>query len=330
MKYCINCGNEMDNDAKFCQNCGTAAYKSSNIDEMNRETMYEGKIHKCPNCGEIINSFDIICSSCGWEIRSKKSTNSVKELEIKLEKIEEKRVYEKRGFFNTATLLTSLSKTDEQKISLIKSFAVPNTKEDILEFTILATSNINEKAYDSANTRVSKSEREISDAWLSKVKQVYIKATQSNFDDETINTINKLYETCLTDIKKSKKKGIIKWVLLFWWIPAIIIALIGANIYAPIDEAKELKRLNAIVEEIEIQIDNHEYKYALMNAKSLVYSGTITNDEQKRKWIIKREYWIDQIKEKAKENGVSLDFKINNEDSNNYDEFITGFEKADF
>ena len=60
-----------------------------------------------------------------------------------------------------AERLQSVSKTDEQKISLIKSFAVPNSKEDLLEFMILATSSMNMSVYDSANTSISKSEKEV-------------------------------------------------------------------------------------------------------------------------------------------------------------------------
>lgn len=65
--------------------------------------------------------------------------------------------------------------------------------------------------------------------------------------------------------------------------------------------------MDAIVEEIESQLAEGEYKYALMNADGLVYSGAIKNEEQSRKWEIKREYWIDIVIEEAAENGVVLE-----------------------
>ena len=34
---------------------------------MNNE--FKGKVYKCPNCGEILQSFSLICPSCGYEIR---------------------------------------------------------------------------------------------------------------------------------------------------------------------------------------------------------------------------------------------------------------------
>ena len=34
-----------------------------------RKTVYEGQLHKCPNCGELLDAFRSHCSSCGYEIR---------------------------------------------------------------------------------------------------------------------------------------------------------------------------------------------------------------------------------------------------------------------
>lgn len=36
---------------------------------------------------------------------------------------------------------------DEQKIDLIRNFSIPNTKEDVLEFIVLAAANIDLKVY---------------------------------------------------------------------------------------------------------------------------------------------------------------------------------------
>lgn len=109
----------------------------------------------------------------------------MREFALKLEAIESKREYEKPyGFFASAGAQQRVSKTDEQKISLIKSFSVPNSKEDMLEFMILATSNMNMLVYDSfASTSLSKGEREINAAWFAKVQQVYEKAKRSHSMD---------------------------------------------------------------------------------------------------------------------------------------------------
>lgn len=102
---------------------------------------------------------------------------------------------------------------------------------------------------------------------------------------------------------------------------------------APISERKEVARLDAIVAEIEAQLEKGEYKYALMNADTLVYSGTVRNEEQERQWIIKREYWVDRVIEEAAENGIILERPIDAEGSeetmdDSGDGFVEGFKKG--
>jgi len=179
MSYCKKCGVKLEEGAKICHKCGSPANESDTTSSQRREE-YVGKIYKCPSCGEILKSFEINCPACGYELRDAKPSNAVKEFALKLEAIESKREYEKPyRIFSAAQAMQRVSKTDEQKISLIKSFIVPNSKEDMLEFMILATSSMNMQAYDSANTSMSKSEKEINSAWFSKVQQVYEKAKRS-------------------------------------------------------------------------------------------------------------------------------------------------------
>ena len=225
MAYCVNCGTEIVPNAKFCQKCGHPTGAQS--DNATRKQEFAGKIYKCPNCGEVLKAFEINCPACGYELRGTKASTAVKEFALKLEAIESKREYEKpRGLFAAAEAQQRISKTDEQKISLIKSFSIPNSKEDMLEFMILATSSMNMRTYDSANTNISKSEKEINAAWFSKVQQVYEKAKRSYSTDSTFTEIKALYDSCNEEIKKSKKKGVVKWVLMFGWMP-ILFAEIG-------------------------------------------------------------------------------------------------------
>ena len=331
--FCPYCGTKLDDGARFCKNCGEAVSDTAEQipkaqqteapdgNPSERKTVYEGYIHKCPNCGEVLDSFAVNCPTCGYELRGARASSAVKEFSLKLEAIESRREYEKPlGPFAVLNAQQRVSKTDEQKISLIKSFSVPNTKEDMLEFMILATSSMNMRIYDSTNTSVSKSEKEINAAWFSKVQQVYEKAKRSYSTDSIFAEIQTLYDSCNAEIKKSKKKGVIKWGLMFGWMPVLFaVIFIWIGIYSPISEKKEIARLEAIVVEIEAQLKRGEYKYALMNAETLVYSGSIRNEEQERQWAVKREYWIDKIIEEAADDGIILELPAENGEDDSTD-----------
>ena len=175
MTFCNKCSSKVVDRAKFCQKCGAAINGAPSNHESQRQQEYAGKSYKCPNCGEVLKSFVTNCPSCGFELRGTKATRSVREFALKLEAIEAQREYEKpSGIFKNTTIL-EISKTDQQKINLIQNFSVPKTKEDILEFMILATSNIRVDT-SSISTVVTASDKAISEAWNSKIKQAYTKA----------------------------------------------------------------------------------------------------------------------------------------------------------
>lgn len=305
MPFCTNCGKELFDGEKFCSNCGAA---TGVADNSKRTSVYDGELHKCPNCGEILKSFEINCPACGYELRSVKASSAVKEFASKLEAIEARREYEKpRGLFARAEALQRVSKADEQKISLIKSFAVPNSKEDILEFMILATSSINLNAYDNTSGTVTKSDKELNAAWLAKVEQVFEKARRSFSTDNTFGEIEYLYKKCQEAIKKKKKKVLIKWILMVGWIPlAWIILIAGLLISGPKDEAAELDRLDAIVSEVQDALEHEEFSHALRIADSIDYQRY--DVEMERKWDIEREYWVEKVLTEASAHGVELEY----------------------
>lgn len=169
MGFCIKCGHALAEGAHFCGNCGVAIGEAHTEPEQ-RKTVYEGELHKCPNCAERLNSFMSSCPSCGYELRGTRNKSRVDELANKLE----------------------LAESAEQKISIIRNFYIPNTKEDIYEFVILATSNMNSYDYDY-------------EAWDAKLQQAYQKATISFGDTQEFHYIHQLY----TQIQKHKKQKVL-------------------------------------------------------------------------------------------------------------------------
>ena len=306
MAFCVSCGVQLVEGAKYCQKCGEPVKRHS-IDSSGRQQEYVGKVYKCPQCGEVLKSFVMNCPACGHELRGVKASSAVKEFALKLESIESRREYERPGgLFARAEALQRVSKTDEQKISLIKSFVVPNSKEDILEFMILATSSINLNAYDTTNG-ASKSNQELNAAWLSKVQQVYEKTKRSYASDNVFGEIKHLYDECHDSIKKKKKSVIRKWILMIGgpWILllAICVLLIPMSLK---EESEELERLDNIVLDVQKALENEEYSHALRIADSIDYQGY--DVEMERKWDLEKEYWLEKVLAEAAAHGVDLEY----------------------
>ena len=157
----------------------------------------------------MLDAFRSHCPSCGYEIRDARSSSSVRELAQKLERIEAERmapIEEKKSlikmvfgkYFKEEDEVEEAQKRFEkhkrqQKTNLIINFSVPNTREDILEFMILASSNIDvKKGIDD----------EVSKAWLSKLDQVYEKAKLLMGNKPSFAQIK-----CIYDRKKANTKA---------------------------------------------------------------------------------------------------------------------------
>lgn len=56
MPYCTNCGHEIHEGEKFCAGCGEPIHLDGHGDNTKRTVVFEGKLHKCPHCGEIISA----------------------------------------------------------------------------------------------------------------------------------------------------------------------------------------------------------------------------------------------------------------------------------
>ena len=178
-----------------------------------RGSASEGLTHKCPICGENIPSFTAKCPSCGYEFRELEVSSVVQEFAKQLHEIDSKRA--PKSTFNQMKGEMGFSNADyydEKKISLIQNFNVPNTKEDICEFLILATSNINENMYFNFASHQDKSfEKRLSDAWMAKANQVYSKAILSLSTDPDFANVRYIYESKIQAVNNKTKMA---WVVI--------------------------------------------------------------------------------------------------------------------
>ena len=166
--------------------------KEQSLNQTNVKSNKEGELKKCPSCGSPVQSFATKCSDCGHEFRGIVAANSVKELYKELSSIEieeRNRIKTKMSFFQGGQAMTdhNLEIAIANRISTtISSFAVPNSKEDILEFLSLALpqSKVKISKLFGMNGYVDKPKETIKTAWISKCEQVIIKAKFSMKDDK--------------------------------------------------------------------------------------------------------------------------------------------------
>jgi len=224
--FCSNCGTKQNIGAKFCHGCGAAVGTVLQEDKKETDTIppipqttlqpshserqqeYIGKILKCPNCGAQITETTAICPNCGIQITGKVAVGSVQNFKEQLMNIESSR--KKNGIGEMFGL--SLDPADQKKLSLIRSFPIPNTVDDILEFMMLAIANIDVSLskktvfnqYQSSMKSVEMGTtmpRTLSDAWVAKMQQVYQKAEMLIPNDPAFSGIQKIYYEKMKELK---------------------------------------------------------------------------------------------------------------------------------
>ena len=209
MPFCSNCGNELNEKDKFCAKCGKAVENNNNITA--RSQVFEGNIHKCPNCGAVVNAFVTKCETCGFEFRDSNTSFAVSELSKRINEIEATRKPTKNSALGAAFGITSSNIVDDKLENLIRSFSIPNTKEDIFEFMILASSNIDSSLFNVyANGAMMPQERvdklKVTKAWIAKFEQAYEKARLSFGSDPDFIRIEEIYQSKQKEIKQDKGK----------------------------------------------------------------------------------------------------------------------------
>lgn len=101
----------------------------------------------CPNCGAQVQAMTLRCD-CGYEFTKAKAVSSVNLLYDKLNSVTLTEAEEK-----TVKKATTAEEQDmlrknmliEKKISIISTYPVPNSKEDLLEFLSISVSEANKK-----------------------------------------------------------------------------------------------------------------------------------------------------------------------------------------
>lgn len=170
---CSKCGIQLQDGARFCVKCGEPAPSSHMESASERIETWAGDIKKCPSCGEALPSFSALCPACGYELRDVEVAGAVRR-------------------FGDA--LMGCSDANE-RARVVAAFPVPNTKEDIVEFLILVSTNVAHCG----------DENEF-DAWCAKFDQCIQKAELA-LDKGGSDRIEQLVSSIQSDIDSQKKRA---------------------------------------------------------------------------------------------------------------------------
>lgn len=283
MAFCSNCGHQLADGANFCSVCGNKIDALSAAHNEQRKTVYEGRIYKCPSCGESVPGFAASCPTCGHEFRGLESSGSARELAYKLER----------------------ASSDEQKANLIRHFPIPNTREDILEFMILASTNIENNF-----------KQEVAEAWSVKFEQAYEKSKIIYGESEDFSRCynfflrkkeanrrairhNEKKQKQLYKKKQSDKKHDLAFKLFdkgLEWIPfaMMFLVLVLVVCWGTIPHAIQEHRLEKLVSEVEQLIDDGDFEAARRKANQII-DDSDWSKESTDKWNSIRESLLEAI-----------------------------------
>ena len=208
MEYCRKCGNGLKANAKFCGKCGTPVQNKDGMEKMDDKI----RSGKCPYCnGELEDEGNSSCPWCGKSLQKIESINAMKDFSMKLDEIEKDR------YLDNET-------KHRRKINLIKTYVVPNVKEDIREFLLLAKANMNPRAY---GVIITEEEREEMDAWAIKFELLSQKARAISKNQTDLKWIEELRsagfdinDSQSLENKEEKKRGWSSWngLAKFGWV----------------------------------------------------------------------------------------------------------------
>lgn len=251
MIYCINCGRQLGDSDRFCPNCGCprgivpqnagrqTSMANQNIppqgvssqayDPMQgyakRKMVYNGNIVKCPNCGQIVPAITTTCPACGYEFHNTAAPVSLSEFERRFQELESKRQTTGKGALKEQVRQElGLDPILEQETQLIRNFAIPADKENIVNLMVLASANIDAKALATQNSI--SSNYQLASAWQAKMEHAYHMAllywgNSSDPDDQRcLMQIQEIYQNAKKQVKtenENQKKTMQQaWIILIF------------------------------------------------------------------------------------------------------------------
>ena len=304
MGFCKKCGSEVAEDARFCEKCGTPVNQQGSSaqavkmqpDSGARKQSYEGEIRKCPNCGDPIDAFELVCDKCGYNFSTNRMSTSQERLAAQLSAIDAEMQEAKKKSRKDDTEWAIPYK--ERKATCINAFPVANSVEEIASFLMYAGGNIDMScvATSNSNNNYDKGDHMIADAWIGKMDQMYQMAKVSFADSPKFTQIEHIYTEKKKEIKKTRVKKIVSNPLFLSG--AMMVGGILMLLMMPLFMGGGERKLERQVKQIEAYIAEENYDAALTTAYAM-------SDNYSDSWSETRASLINRILElQGKSQGI--------------------------
>lgn len=305
MKYCVRCGNMLQDDAKFCAECGTPVNESAEKKRENKD------ISKCPACGARIPSFTVVCPECGHELNQAKVPDSVKEFSEKINACDyniAQNPPKQKGLWSwgagkwilwiilnlitcflpmfiyfivmliSASTRGSLTNEEKVKEQLVSNYPFPNNREDLLEGLLFIETQMEAIA----SQKITNNSLQWIKIWKNKAEQLYQKMDVMLKGDPIAE---KSWDE-INIAEKTVKKKIYSKILIGLSITTIImivmLAYVGAKSCVTDKDYQELdKAVEKTVQEVNEPFDWPTTGLATLISPPPVLVGEIINNSEK-------------------------------------------------
>jgi hypothetical protein len=252
----------------------------------------------------------MVCASCGHEFSGVKVSGTVQAFFEKLDALDQQETDKPGSNLLVGAVLGGGSNAlDKKKIGLIEGFPIPTTKEDLLEFVIMAASRIDYRGMMEFNSLDGMAQfqrvQNFNKAWRAKIEQAHTKAKVIG-DRAILAQI----ETIIAESAKSGKKqyGFLKssrgkmliGVLAFFVVVFVGIGIALGSVGGKAE--KETQRLEVLYNQVMEDVQNGNLSGAKLKAVGLIWGydssewddGKITATQTKI-WNQKREMILQEI-----------------------------------
>lgn len=179
---------------------------------MNQPKDKFGEVKKCPACGIIVGSYAVVCHGCGTEFREIPVSQTVEKFYARLSEVEA-----------------------DKKEEFIINFIVPNTKEEILDFLTMSSSQIEPLSHFEYLFKTKRSQQIVrrNTIWLRKMEQIQLRASISMKEDragfQIVSDIVSQAKTIIATNQKIAKQANISLlgvIVFFVFVFSLLISMI--------------------------------------------------------------------------------------------------------